>query len=56
MQSDYETIKKELNIMKTLEFSQQEDGDGEDQSSQVILKVLVENINSNSYFTPDYAI
>ena len=37
MQSDYETIKKELNILKSLEFSQHEGGDGEEQSSQVIL-------------------
>ena len=36
MQSDYETVKKELNILKSLEFSQQEGGDGEDQSNQVI--------------------
>ena len=36
MQSDYETVKKELNILKSLEFSQQEGGDGEEQSSQVI--------------------
>ena len=37
MQSDYETIKKELNILKSLEFSQHEGGDGEEQSSQVVL-------------------
>ena len=36
MQSDYETIKKELNILKSLEFSQHEGGDGEEQSNQVI--------------------
>ena len=37
MQSDYENVKKELNILKSLEFSQHEGGDGEEQSSQVIL-------------------
>ena len=36
MQSDYETVKKELNILKSLEFSQHEGGDGEEQSNQVI--------------------
>ena len=36
MQSDYETVKKELNILKSLEFSQHEGGDGEDQSNQVM--------------------
>ena len=36
MQSDYETVKKELNILKSLEFSQHEGADGEEQSNQVM--------------------